>query len=146
MKRRGNKKIKSVEPITVWDALNQPVAEISEDVAKGIFMLTAVILFMIWVAPYWGQDSDVSSTTLQRTTYNLTTGQVAGAQTLADIPETPEWYYVAESLPSAVAGAFAEATGEVLDISGPASKIAEFYEPGTQAVWNGWLELMADPY
>lgn len=139
-KRAATRRI-NVAPITVWGALNQPVAEISEEVAKGIFMAAAVIMLAIWVAPYWG-SVNANSTNVYANTANG--GTVAGVQT--EITGTPEWYYVAQSVPSDVADAFGQAASEVLDISNPFSQIAEFYQPGAQAVWDAWLELMVDPY
>ena len=71
-------------------------------------------------------------------------GNIAGAQ--IEISSTPEWYYVTAAIPGDVAEAFVDAATEVLDISGQVSQMGQFYEPGAEAVWNAWLELMADPY
>lgn len=76
-------------------------------------------------------------------------GQVAGIQTMmtAETSElsVPEWYYAAAGTPEAVAESFAAGANEVLDISEPVSELVEFYEPGVEAVWGAWLELMMDP-
>ena len=141
-KRAATRKI-GVEPISVWQALNhQPIVEITEEAAKGIFLIAAVILLAVWVMPYWGSTPSFNSSPLVGE--ERWGGNIAGAQ--IEISSTPEWYYVTAAIPGDVAEAFVDAATEVLDISGQVSQMGQFYEPGAEAVWNAWLELMADPY
>ncbi|MDP3741606.1 MAG: hypothetical protein Q8R08_04785 [bacterium] len=150
-RRRAATRELSVKPIGVWQVLNEPVVELSEEAVTHIFMALAVILLAVWIAPYWGQESGIRTQELGVERWG---GMVAGAQIESqelgimnyELGQTPEWYYVASSVPTDVASAFSEAANEVLDISGTVSQIAEFYEPGADAVWNAWLDLMADPY
>lgn len=116
---------------TVWQALNEPIAYPSDEFARTVFLMTAVIMMMIWIAPYWGSAA------------------VAGAQ-LSLVPEyiegsVPEWYYTAERISYDLVNSFGTAAEQVLDISEPVTQTVEFYEPGVEAVWDAWLELMADP-
>ncbi len=148
---------------TVWQALNEPVVEVGEGFARGVFVTALAVLFMVWVAPYWGtaQNSHVaggsynspllirpdlaalpSQVAFFRMVTDGSSGMVAGIQTR----ETPVWYYAARDLPGAVTDAFATAATQVLDISEPAAEVREFYGPGLEAVGDAWLELMADPY
>ena len=135
---------------TVWQALNEPVIHVTEEQAKNIFLAAVIIMFAAWVAPYWtGSVSTVyASETVfeQMATVGMKTGTVAGATFVIESePQTPDWYYVAQEVPEAVAESFALGAAEVLDISGPVTDLVEFYEPGVDAVWNAWLDLMMDP-
>lgn len=134
-KRRARSRVKSVEPISVWQALNEPVVEVSEGAARGIFLALAVILLAVWIAPYWGAMPSVAGATL-----------VSDELSVESVPIVPEWYYVTSAIPGDIAQAFSIAANEVLDISEPVLQISEFYEPGVNAVWGAWLELMQDPY
>ena len=133
---------------TVWEALNEPVVEITEEQAKKVILASVIIISAAWIAPYWGSvgANTYALAPQERTIFEQTAmadadrGQVAGA-----VIEAPEWYYVVAGMPQAVAQSFSEGANDILDISGPASNIAAFYEPGVSGVWNGWLELMADP-
>lgn len=130
------------QPPTVWEALNESVVEVPENFARAMVMIAVIMLMVAWVAPYWG----VAGTRLPDISYNspIITGEglVAGAQ----VTNPPVWYSLAKTLPFDFANAFAFAADEVLDVSEPASQMAEFYGPGFQALNNAWLELMADPY
>lgn len=144
---------------TVWEALNEPIIEVTEEQAKNVFLAAIVIVFGAWVAPYWGQ----TSTTVYYAPENVFeqfansgegTGVVAGASTSPSSSPyqgeergevAPEWYYVIEEMPNAVVQSFTMGADEVLDISGPVTEMTEFYQPGADAVWNAWLDLMADP-
>ena len=142
---RQAKRSRSNQP-TVWQALNDPVVEISQEFAKTILLVSFVIIAMAWLSPYFGNTSQAS--------FKFSTGYprpvVAGAyiETVAAAAEQviPEWYLTTNRITGDVQSSFALAANEVLDISEPVSGIVEFYGPGVQAVWNAWLELMADPY
>ncbi len=131
---------KQTKPITVWRALNEPVVEVTEEAAKTIFTVAAVLLLFAWLSPYFGQ--------------NIVAPQVAGASTMiieeeAELPQvlvSPEWYFTVQAVPDALGESFAQAAYQVLDISEPVAQIYEFYQPGLQAVNNAWLELIQDPY
>ena len=129
---------------TVWQALNEPVIEITPEAARDIFMLAAFIMMMAWLAPYWGTSQN------QAYAISATNEMVAGAT--IETPDygrnsdvAPEWYLTIERASDDVVNAFAEAADQTLDISEPVLDVMEFYEPGVDAVWNAWLELMADP-
>ena len=128
---------------SVWQALNEPVVEVPEGLARGLLKFSVVVLLAAWVVPYWGLAAaslpDVAYDSPLISAYG---GRIAGAQTAA----VPEWYEVSRSLPGEVMNAYAAAAAEVLDVSAAVSPMVEFYEPGAQAVSDAWLELMADPY
>ena len=137
---------------TVWEALNEPVMEITEEQAKHVFLASIVIMAAAWIAPYWGAtpaSAYHSSLSSEGTIFEQMArvgsgeGMVAGATTGIEV--APEWYYVVAGIPEAVVQSFGAGSNEVLDISQPVSNLAAFYEPGVSEVWNGWLELMADP-
>ena len=146
MARRA-KRSRSKKP-TIWQALNEPVVEIPEEIAKSIFLVSFVILAMAWLSPYFG------STPVRQFAANpprpIAHAMVAGAYvesiSVFDDEQTPEWYLTINSMTNGVQSSFVLAANEVLDISEPVGRTAEFYEPGVQAVWDAWLELMADPY
>lgn len=141
-KRRIARRVQSP---TVWEALNEPIAYPSNEFAQNVLAISAAIVLMAWVAPYWDNAQAYS---VERTAYSET-GVVAGEQLYASsytLAATPDWYYVAEAVPGAVAEEFGQAAYEVLDISEPVGQVVEFYEPGVTAVWDAWIELMADPY
>ncbi|OGE76988.1 MAG: hypothetical protein A3C85_04745 [Candidatus Doudnabacteria bacterium RIFCSPHIGHO2_02_FULL_48_21] len=140
---------------TVWEALNEPVIHVSEKQAKEIFLACVIIVFFSWVAPYWdGSSSTVyaSETVFDQmaavekpaTFASLESGMVAGAQ-ITSGPTAPKWYVVVEEMPDALVESFAAGAGEVLDISNQVGDFVEFYQPGVDAVWNAWLDLMMDP-
>jgi hypothetical protein len=136
---------------TVWQALNEPVVEVSGGFAKIVFGLAVIMLVVAWVSPYWGvahaQVPAVSydSPLLLEKALPSQMGQmrmVAGVE----ISAVPDWYETAKVLPQELSLAFSQAATEVLDVSAPAAAINEFYGPGFHAVNEAWLELMADPY
>lgn len=126
-----------LHPQTVWQALNEPVVEVSPKFAQTMIVVSIVFLMAAWVGPYWGIHN---SNAANLYTNAANQGRVAGLQAWP----TPEWYYGAA--PGAVAGAFSEAADEVLDISEPVTEFSSFFAPGFQAVGDAWLQLMADPY
>lgn len=141
---------------TVWQALNEPVIEVTEDQAKKVMFAAAVILFAAWVSPYMPVDAATVATHYDASSkfqvVSSKWGTVAGASIDADLQLTtynsttvPQWYYIAAEIPTAIADSFAAGAEEVLDISGPVSQMTEFYTPGASAVWNEWLNLMRDP-
>lgn len=140
-------------PPAVWQALNEPVVEVTEGFAKTMLFIALLLLCVSWIGPSWEQAKIAAA----RENLGLaSSGRVAGvylaAVSQADTalppaaPRVPEWYYLAQGLPYDIGEAFAQSASEVLDISDQAGPIVEFYEPGVAAVWDAWLELMADPY
>ncbi len=140
---------------TIWQALNEPVVEVSEGFARNLLIAAILLLLVAWVGSYWGGDRAGLPYTTYRSSALIEAqtlpsqvsffrlgSMVAGVQTTG----TPLWYEVAKDLPGDVAFTFTAAAYEVLDISEPVGQIAEFYEPGFTAVGDAWLELMADPY
>lgn len=131
-----------VQP-TVWEALNEPVVEVTEGFAKGIFAVAVILLMMVWIAPYWASaGQSLSVAVYESPIINPEYGRVAGAQ----ITAAPDWIAVAGSLPTDLADSFAQAASQVLDVSEPMSRLNEMYGPGVSAVKDAWLELMADPF
>lgn len=51
----------------------------------------------------------------------------------------------AQVLDQKITGPLTGATMQVLDISEQVQPIVDFYQPGLEATWNAWLELMVDP-
>ena len=143
MARRA-KRSRSKKP-TVWQALNDPVVEISEEFAKTILLVSFVIIVMAWLSPYFGNAHEAGS--LKFSAYPRPI--VAGAYVESVVPlaeqETPEWYLTTNAITSGVQSSFVQAANEVLDISEPVSRFTQFYQPGVQALSDAWLELMADP-
>ncbi len=141
----------SKNPPTVWESLNEPVVEITEERARKVVLASVMIMAAAWIAPHWGtaqastHTSVLSNGTIfeQMAMVGSQEGAVAGATT--GIEAAPGWYYVVEGVPQAVVQSFAAGANQVLDISEPVSSLAEFYQPGVSGVWNGWLDLMADP-
>lgn len=138
------KKKKKVPP-TVWEALNEPVIEVTPDAAKAIFTVAAFLMVMAWVTPYWpAAAAHLAAAEELGMAPSEYTEMVAGASIAADesasYGSVPIYGIVQE-----VQGAFVSASSEVLDVSEPAGELIEFYEPGVDAVWNAWLELMVDP-
>lgn len=152
--------------VSVWEALNQPVVEVTDEAAKSIFLAAAVILLMVWLMPSFGGAETISnsqfSISKEAVTYQPMFGsysdyeEVAGAstQTIVAAPQAvPNWYIAVATTSESLGGfyeetveqPFAQAAVEILDISQPVQEMAEFYEPGVDAVWNAWLDLMADP-
>lgn len=147
-------------PPSVWQALNEPVVEVTPEFAKGVLGIAVAMLLAVWVLPYWG----VARAEAPFVSYNSSAlfeqkalpsqmsffevkipnrgGMVAGVQTSA----TPTWYHVAKEMPNALSESFAQAANEVLDSSGPVMAMSDFYSPGFQAVSDAWLGLMMDPY
>ena len=146
------KKIKKKKPATVWEAVNEPVIEITEAHAKNLFLATALIIAAAWLTPYWGSGSVIAQESYEGTIFEQvaaagkSSGMVAGASTESyAVLEGPDWYYTLEAMPVSVATSFSDAAHEVLDVSEPVGEMIEFYEPGVSAVWNEWLNLMRDP-
>lgn len=143
----GKKRIsRRIQP-TMWQALNEPVVEVSEGFARMVFAAAAVILFVSWVGPYWGYAQAVTSQQSLQAAANTRSAIVSLEPQVAGVlvSEAPLWYQVVQDAPGEVAGAFTEASYEILDVSDPVTDILEFYEPGFQAVGDAWLELMQDP-
>ncbi len=106
--------------------------------------MAVLIIMMAWILPYWGGSSALAAEYPFGQTpivYQNVSAQVAGQQT--DAP--PDWYYLIQRISSDVTLEFGQAAYDVLDISDPVQESVEFYKPGINAVWNAWLELMADP-
>ncbi|MDP3993829.1 MAG: hypothetical protein Q8P75_02505 [bacterium] len=148
MARRA-KRSRSKKP-TVWQALNDPVVETPEEFAKLILLVSFVIIAMAWLSPYFGNPSDGIGRLAGSAPRPVVHSAVAGAFTennaLFGEEQAPEWYLTIDGMGSAIQSSFAFAANEVLDISEPVSGTVEFYAPGVTAVWDAWLELMADPY
>lgn len=123
---------------SVWASLNEPVAYPSQDFANAVFFIAAVMFLVVWIAPYWGTAGQDVALLLN---YEA---QVLGAS-IENVVVAPEWYYAGEAMATGVVDAFATASTELFDISEPVMETVEFYQPGVDAVWNAWLELMADP-
>src|SRR3989344_3243117 len=129
---------------TIWQALNEPVVEVSEEFARGILLTAILIIMMAWVLPYWGSSSALAAEYPFQTeviSYQNQPSEVAGQQTTA----LPDWYYLVQRISSDITLEFGQAAYDVLDISDPVQESIEFYKPGVQAFWDAWLELMADP-
>ncbi|OGE79153.1 MAG: hypothetical protein A2751_05955 [Candidatus Doudnabacteria bacterium RIFCSPHIGHO2_01_FULL_46_14] len=135
---------------TVWEALNEPIIEVTEEQAKNIFLGAVFIISAAWIAPHWTAANNVSYYAPTNVFEQMASvadaedGFVAGAQIVAD-DVAPEWYYMMEAMPDAVVESFAVGAGQVLDVSGPITEVSQFYQPGVDAVWNSWLNLMRDP-
>lgn len=132
-------------PPTVWEALNEPVIEVTPEAAKAIFTVAAFLIVMAWVAPYWpaaqAHLAAAESFGLAPSEYTeMIAGASIEADELASYGSVPIYGIVQE-----VQGAFVSASNEVLDVSEPAGELIEFYQPGVDAVWNAWLELMVEP-
>ena len=147
MARRA-KRSRSKKP-TVWQALNDPVVEISEEFAKTILLASFVIIAAAWLSPYFGNSSDSAGRFAGGAPRPIVHSAVAGVFTennaLFGEEQTPEWYLTIDRTGSDIQGSFVSAANEVLDISEPVGQTVEFYQPGVAAVWDAWLELMADP-
>ena len=133
----------------MWQALNEPVIEISEPQAMKIFLLAAVIAGMAWITPYWAEASEIADQQLAMG-YDTYQSQVLGATIEASEPASivqtvPDWYIEAAASVSAVQEAYTAAAAQVLDVSAPVTEAAEYYQPGVDAVTNAWLNLMCDP-
>ncbi len=137
-----------VQP-TVWESLNEPVADVSAGFAEFMACVALFLLLVAWVAPHWTlvQSKLPEFTYSSSPLVNPFGAQVAGAQIVnpADV-SVPIAYAVAVSLPGDVATAFSTAATQVLDISVPVTQVVDFYSPGVQAVNDAWLDLMKDPY
>ncbi len=136
---------------TVWEALNEPIIEVSIEQAKNVFLATAVIALASWVAPYWTEAGSAVAYYAPENVFekmasvgDAGTGSVAGSQIVAG-ELTPDWYYVAAEMPNAAVESFALGANQVLDISSPVTQLTELYQPGVDAVWNAWLNMMRDP-
>lgn len=115
---------------SVWQSLNEPIAHPTQDFVNTVFFIAAVMFLVVWIAPYWGTAS---------TNY----GNVLG--TSIEAATVPEWYYTVSGMAGDVTEAFATASMDVFDISQPVMETVAYYQPGVDAVWGAWLELMADP-
>lgn len=122
---------------SVWASLNEPVAYPTQNFANTVFFIAAVMFLVVWIAPYWG-------TTRQDVAMLMNYESQVLGESIENVI-APEWYYTGEATVSGVVNAFATAGTEIFDISEPVSETVEFYQPGVDAVWNAWLELMADP-
>jgi hypothetical protein len=134
---------------TVWEALNEPVIEVDESQALRIFLAAAAIMAMAWISPYWAAASEVADQQIAMG-YEAYQSQVLGAQISADqpvsiVPAVPDWYIAASATTEAVHEAYATAANQILDVSAPVTDAAEFLQPGTDAVWLAWLQLIRDP-
>lgn len=155
--------------ISVWQALNEPIAYPTEEFTKFFFSAVGLILLLLWLAPYIGNynaktaksypnyaksyehlsqsDAAVLLKPLRLISYfSGNYGQVAGeSAAISDTTyETPDTGL--DDLLVTVSVAVADAAYDVLDISEQVEPYVEFFEPGVEAVWGAWLELMADPY
>ena len=155
------------QAVSVWQALNEPVVEVTDEAAKGIFLVAAVLLMFSWLAPSFGEAKAISnfqfSISKEETAYQPLFepyAEVAGASTenspspsLEKRGVAPDWYVglsatgasLGDFYHETVTAPFAEAVTELFDISRPVGSITDFLRPGTDAAWNAWLELMADP-
>lgn len=146
--------------------MNHPVVEVTDEAARTIFLVSAVILLMLWLMPYFGNHRAVAVSSdpvenfasveyeplLADEMYYYS--EVAGASTVnVPVASAPQWYFataaVTESLGDSydevVAEPFAEAAAEILDVSAPVREMIQYYQPGVAAVKDAWLELMTDP-
>src|SRR3989344_2922898 len=143
--RRARKTQKQTTPKpTIWQALNEPVVEVSEEFARGVFLAATLIIMMAWILPYWGSNSALAAEYPHQPaaiSHQNQLSVVAGQRTTA----LPDWYYLIQRISSDITLEFGQAAYDVLDISGPVQESVEFYKPGVQAFWDAWLELMADP-
>ena len=161
------------QAVSVWQALNEPVVEVTDEAAKGIFLVAAVLLMFSWLAPSFGAVNAVASSPLIHQPINGQATEtayvplfepysyeaVAGAMTekggmgATGEKGAPSWYTeisatgasLGDFYHETVTAPFAEAVTELFDISRPVGSITDFLRPGTDAAWNAWLELMADP-
>lgn len=141
--RRAQTLAAAVEKPTVWQALNEPVVEVSEQFAFRLLALSVLMLAVAWVGPYWrAASAEAPVITYNSPIIAPAEGQVAGAQ----ISASPILYTVAVSLPMDFANAFTVAANQVLDVSPPIQQLVNFSTPGWEAVWNAWLFYMKDPY
>ena len=141
---------------TVWEAFNDPVIEVPLEQGQQVMAVAVMIMFAAWITPYWAAAADgpiayyaPESVFEQVASLDFSSGAVLGISTddpaLAASPAVPEWYYAVASVPEAVSQSLVLGANEVLDISDPVQQMVDFYEPGVNAVWGAWLELMADP-
>ena len=145
---RKNSVASVVIPPTVWTSLNEPVMEITEKMAETVFLVTAVIMLSAWVAPYWGKTP--AQIAAHYSGMDVVSEQVAGVTTYGTQEVVfsnaiPDWYQQAASNAVSVSEAIAASADQILDISEPVGQAVEYYQPGVSAVWNAWLDLMADP-
>ena len=49
------------QAVSVWQALNEPVVEVTDEAAKGIFLVAAVLLMFSWLAPSFGEAKAISN-------------------------------------------------------------------------------------
>lgn len=143
----NRKRISQPARPTIWQALNEPVVEVTESFARGVSVTALVIFIVIWVAPHWDFAKAINSEFAYQQFLSWQSAIVSSEPRVAgvQVAQSPIWYEVLKDLPEAVPVAFGEAASEVLDISGPVQEIAEFYQPGFEALEEAWLELMADP-
>jgi len=140
--------------------MNEPVVEVTDEAAKAIFLAAAVIILAIWIVPYLGSAQPVAAATGEPMAQNYEPvfgqyQQVAGATVGGESRElvSPKWFLaladagegLGDMYQETFEKPFAEATVQTLDISQPMGSLLAYYQPGLDAVWNAWLELMADP-
>lgn len=150
-------KSRAVHAPTVWQALNEPIAYPSEEFGRNVLVAAIFIMALAWLLPYWNAASE--NVALKNDYYafraEFPAPRVAGASVTAlDQESRPEWYFalktsagsVNEFYHESVSGPFVEAAEELLDVSDPVQDAVTYYKPGVDAVWNAWVDLMADPY
>lgn len=156
MKKKAKKK-----PVSVWQAMNEPVVEVTDGAARTIFLAAAVIFLAVWIMPYLGNAKPVAASAPQEVyayeplfvdypVYSAVAGEVISFESGRS---SPEWYLALAEVGSGLSELyqesfrvpFGQAASHTFDISGPVQDIAEFYGPGLAAVRDAWLELMADP-
>ena len=132
---------------TIWEALNEPVIEVSPEAAKNIIAVAAMIMVMAWVAPYWG-----SAGRLADYDHEVSVGMVAG-ETIGESIEdsgpvsltTPEWYYNLSRTTEDFVDAYSSAASQTLDVSEPVVQAADFLAPGVSAVAGEFKYLLSEP-
>lgn len=151
--KKGSKKAKKAEKPTIWQALNEPVVEVSEEFGKQLFAGSMALFAIAWLMPYFGQVN-IDSLAIHAQP-EIETARVAGASISAfDDTDPTSWYQMIASTADSLGEFYLEsvtkpisvAAHEVLDVHEPVQDSWEFLQPGVQAVYDAWLELMADPY
>lgn len=158
--------------VSAWEAMNHPVIHVTDEAARMIFLVAALILLMIWLMPNFGirklgvgrSGMPEKAVAMEYQPLLAPYQEVAGAATLpgeagtfspavTPVVPAPQWYFDAavtgnsfgDFYHETVVAPFSEAATEILDVSPPVRQMADFLAPGVHAVSDAWLELMADP-
>lgn len=155
--------VDSESAISVWQALNEPVLEVSLSFARNTMIVAGVLLLVAVVSPYWQSFHGSGSTDGYQISFDYSSGVVAGASANVYSEENSmsdqaqeisgmtlnDFNYELSYTSDQVISAFGNAGKEVLDLSSDLESVLAIYQPGVSVVlgpfWDSWIDLMADP-